>query len=206
MLKKLTRNIIMLFSIMAVVCLSCDQRSDEEKWMAEIRYFIMIQADDFKSYEAIDFQKIDVDFLMSNKEIQSSLVTLQDTTRTKLRFYARLENASNQLIDDLTQRAHDFSIDNVDEFQLEKAKMDKALSDHFQNLPETLSIANRKEQKALNTINKSLEAYGLSIYNINLTDGKSVFYLHSFRLKSRSHKGIFELNKETLEVSSFKEI
>lgn len=204
--KKTYRNLLLSFGLITFVFLSCDKRPDNEKWMAEIRYFIMIQADDFKSYQAIDFQQIDLDFLMSQGEIQASIMVLQDTTRTKLRYYATLENASDQLISKLSERLTDFPIDYVDEFQFENARLDKALSQHFDKTPEVIAAANSKMQAALAQLNTRLGAYGLSIYNINLTDGDAVFYYHTFQLQGNEHSGVFELNKETMEVESFKEI
>lgn len=197
---------MLAFGLVAFVLLSCDKRSDDEKWKAEIRYFIMTQSDDFNSYEGKEFQQIDLDFLMSNTEIQKSLAVLQDTTRTKLKHYALLENASEQLISKLSERLSDFPVDYVDEFQFENVRLDKALQDHYKTLPESLSSIAVKQEEALSVLNTALSAYGLSIYNINLTGGDAVFYYHSFQLQGNDHIGVFELNKETLEVQSFKEI
>ncbi|OEK07073.1 hypothetical protein BFP71_05290 [Roseivirga misakiensis] len=174
--------------------------------MAEIRYFIMTQTDDFKHYKAIDFEKIDVDFLMAKGDIQKSLTVLQDTTRIKLGFYSRIENASDQLITELSGKVNGLTVDEVDEFQFQNARLNKALADHFDELPKAILSANQKQEIALTELNTSLSAYGLSIYNINLTDGENVFYYHRFQIKNQSYEGIFELNKKTLEVSSFKEI
>lgn len=204
--KKTYKNLILAFGLIAFVFLSCDKRPDNEKWMAEIRYFIMIQADDFDSYQAIDFQQIDTNFLMSNAEIQKSLMVLQDTTRTKLKYYGVLESTSPQLISKLSESLNEFPIDYVDEFLFENARLDKALRDHYKNLPETLLTIEAKQQAALSVLNRELSAYGLSIYNINLTDGDAVFYYHTFQLQGNEHAGVFELNKETMEVESFKEI
>jgi len=204
--RKTVRNLSLVFGLIALVFMSCDKRTDEEKWLAEIRYFIMLQADDFESYQALDFQKIDLDFFMSDEEVQKSLVVLQDTTSIKLRYYSILENASDQLISNLSERVTDFPIDAVDEFQLQNARLDKALANHFKDLPKALLNANVRGQVALAKLNDKLGSYGLSIYNINLTDGDNIIYHHSFRLKGLDHTGIFELNKETFEVTSFKEI
>lgn len=197
---------MLFFGLITLALLSCDKRTEDEKWQAEIRYFIMTQADDFKSYQAIDFQQIDMDFLMSNTEIQKSLVVLQDTTRTKLQYYTSLENANEQLVSKLSESLSDFPVDYVDEFQFENARLDKALRAHYQNLPETLLAIETKQQQALSILNTELSAYGLSIYNINLTDGAAVFYYHTFQIDGNEHAAVFELNKETLEVESFKEL
>ena len=204
--KQTWHNLLLSLGLFTLVFLSCDKRSDDEKWQAEIRYFIMIQADDFDSYQAGEFQQIDLDFLMSNTEIQKSLLVLQDTTRTKLKYYSTLENTSPKLIAQLSESLNDFPIDYVDEFQFDNARLDKALRHHYQDMPESLLTIETKQQEALSILNTELSAYGLSIYNINLTDGDAVFYYHSFLLQGTEHTGVFELNKETLEVQSFKEV
>ncbi len=206
MKKRIYQNFLLSLSLVAFVVLSCDKRSEEEKWQAEIRYFISLQADDFSSYQSIDFQKIDLDFFASNKEIQRSLITLQDTTRTKLKYYATLAVQSELLVDELTKKLGNFPVDQVDEFLMENIRLDKALNTHFGALPTELLAAKAKEEEALSILNSQLSAFNLSIYNINLTNGNSVFYYHKFGLKNGEHSGIFELDKESLEVLSFKEI
>lgn len=204
--KRIYKNLLLALSLVTLVLLSCDNRTDEEKWQAEIRYFIMLQADDFDSYQSIDFQKIDLAFFQSNTEIQKSLMALQDTTRTKLRYYATIDQPSESLVGNLSQRLLDFKVDQVDEFLIENIRLDKALNKHFETLPAELIAAKAKEEEALNILNNQLAAFNLSIYNINLTDGNSVFYYHQFELEGDRHSGIFELNRESLEVLSFKEI
>lgn len=204
--KNLWRNGFLASCLLGFALLSCDLRSEEEKWQAEISYFIMQQADDYENYQAQDFQRIDREFLEGHTLIYQNLMVLKDTTRTKLSYYNVLEDLDEQLIASLQKKLLSFPVDQLDEFLMEKAALDRALSAQMAAVPKALTEARRKERQALDILSKQLANYNLSIYNIDLDGGPNVYYLHKFQWHNTPKSGVFELDKATGQVVSFMEI
>ena len=65
--------------------------------------------------------------------------------------------------------------------------------------------------EGLNNLNSALSVYNLSIYNLDFESSESQIYFHLFEINdlrngNTNYKGIFELDKETKIVLSYKEI
>ena len=204
--KKLWCNAFLGFCLVGFTLLSCDLRTEEEKWQAEISYFIMQQANDYENYQARDFQRINREFLESHTLIYQNLMVLKDTTRTKLNYYNVLEDPDEELVASLQKKLLSFPVDQLDEFLIEKAALDRALNAQMAAVPKAVTEARSKERQALTVLSKQLAHYNLSIYNIDLDGGPNVYYLHKFQMHNTPKSGVFELDKATGQVISFKEI
>ncbi|WP_323755420.1 hypothetical protein [Roseivirga sp.] len=210
MKRKVIWNGVLGVMLLALGLTACDQRNDEDRFQAEIRYFILEHLEDDIAYNPIRFQRIDNNFLSSDVELMTSVLAIQDTVRTKMNL--ALGNAvvfESPVIKAFLGMENDFEIDLIDELILENIKLDNALKSKLDHkpLPENYRAQQQLFTDQLFDINNALSHFNLSAYHIDLSGKASTFYLHQYQLnQAQSITTIFELNTESLEVLSFKDI
>lgn len=193
----------LLFGLSLMVFLACDKRPTDESWQAEIRYFFLQHQDDYTSYVAIDFQKIDLEFLESQQTIQKALLVLQDTTKMRMQ-QLHLANETNE-IELLTSFSEPFSIDRIDEYLKVRASAEGKLNKHNIELNETFAKALLEEENALEQLASILGQFNLSIYSLNFENDPIIFW-HRYLLDGEERSAIFELDRASAEVISFREM
>ncbi|WP_420384727.1 hypothetical protein [Roseivirga sp.] len=202
-MKALFKNLLLLTALATLTFLSCDSRTEDEKWQAEIRYFFMQHNDDYRSYEPVSFQKIDLAYLESQEPIQKALLVLQDTTKMRVKELqlARLFETA----DEVMPFAQKFSIDQIDDYIKIKASVEGALKRKGNEASEAYQQALRQEENALNLLSDVLSHFNLSIYSIDFANDP-VIYFHEYLLDYMPRSAVFELNRESAEVISFREV
>ena len=210
--KTFRKNILLALVLTAFSLFSCDRRNDEDRFQAEIRYFILEHLDNDIAYNPVRFQRIDNDFLSSDMTLMTSVLAIQDTVRTKvnmaLNFSVEFESP---VIQAFLSMENNFEIDLIDELILENVKLDNALKAKLKSSQSTFPENYRAQQQLFNDqlfdINNALSHFNLSAYHIDLSGKTSTFYLHEYQLnQAQSITTVFELNTESLEVLSFKDI
>tara|TARA_A100000171_G_scaffold42660_1_gene44208 strand:- start:6674 stop:7315 length:642 start_codon:yes stop_codon:yes gene_type:complete len=210
--KTFRKNILLALVLTAFSLFSCDRRNDEDRFQAEIRYFILEHLDNDIAYNPVRFQRIDNDFLSSDMTLMTSVLAIQDTVRTKvnmaLNFSVEFESP---VIQAFLSMENNFEIDLIDELILENVKLDNALKAKLKVNQEAFPESYRTQQQLftdqLSEINNALGHFNLSAYHIDLSGKSSTFYLHEYQLnQAQSITTVFELNTESLEVLSFKDI
>ena len=202
-MKTLVKNTLMLSAIATLVFLSCDRRTTEERWQAEIRYFFMQHQEDYQSYEPLSFQKIDLAFLESQEPIQKALLVLQDTTRQRVK-QLYLANLSDQ-VESISSFSENFSIDRIDDYLKTRALAEGLLSKKIKNSSSAYQQALTSEQSALDLLENILSQFSLSIYSLDF-ENDPVIYFHQYKLDDEERSAVFELDRESAEVISFREM
>lgn len=202
-MKTLVKNTLLLGVLSAIVFLSCDRRTTEERWEAEIRYFFMQHQEDYQSYEPLSFQKIDLAFLESQEPIQKALLVLQDTTRQRVK-QLHLANLSDQ-VESISSFGEKFSIDRIDDYLKTRAAAEGLLSRKLKSPSEAYQASLRSERSALELLENILSQFSLSIYSIDF-ENDPIIYFHRYKLDDEERSAVFELNRESGEVLSFKEL
>tara|TARA_R110001592_G_scaffold60125_7_gene182770 strand:+ start:165 stop:803 length:639 start_codon:yes stop_codon:yes gene_type:complete len=212
MKRKALSNGILGVLLLALGLTACDQRNDEDKFQAEIRYFILEHLEDDIAYSPVRFQRIDNNFLSSDMDLMTSVLAIQDTVRTKLNLALDYSvEFESPLINAFLSMENNFEIDLIDELILENIKLDNALKAKLKVNQNTFPESYRAQQQLftdqLSEINNTLSHFNLSAYHIDLSGKASTFYLHEYQLnQAQSITTVFELNTESLEVLSFKDI
>jgi hypothetical protein len=209
------RRIFKLFTwgllVILAIC-SCDLRTEEDKFQSEIRFFILEHLDNSSEYNPLSFQRIDNAFLSSDIELATSIMAVQDTVRTKLNLALDYSVVfESPLFDAFLAMENEFEIDLMDELILENVKLDKAVKSKLKTKVPDDSKGYLAQQQIfsdqLSAINNRLSNFNLSAYHIDLSGKASTFYLHEYQLnQEQSNTTVFELNTESLEVLSFKDI
>lgn len=202
-MKTLVKNTLMLSAIATLVFLSCDRRTTDERWQAEIRYFFMQHQEDYQSYEPLSFQKIDLAFLESQEPIQKALLVLQDTTRQRVK-QLYLANLADQ-VESISSFSENFSIDRIDDYLKTRASAEGLLSKKIKNSSSAYQQALASEQSALDLLENILSQFSLSIYSLDF-ENDPVIYFHQYKLDDEERSAVFELDRESAEVISFREM
>ncbi|MGW8121724.1 hypothetical protein ACV07N_03615 [Roseivirga echinicomitans] len=205
-------NGFMALMIVALGFTACELKSDEDRFQSEIRYFILEHLDNDIAYNPIRFQAIDNGFLSSDVVLITSVLAIQDTVRTKLNLALDQSVAfKSPLLDAFLAMENNFEIDLIDEIMLENIKLDKAvqskLKANSRSVPKGYLAQQQLFTDQLFAINHRLNHFNLSAYHLDLSGKTATFYLHEYQLnQGQSITTVFELNTESLEVLSFKDI
>lgn len=210
MKRKVLSNGILGVMLLALGLTACDQRKEEDRIQAEIRYFILEHLENDIAYNPVRFQRIDNNFLSSDMDLMTSVLAIQDTVRTKLNLALDYSvEFESPLINIFLSMENNFEIDVIDELIMENVKLDNALKTKLNHkpLPENYRAQQQLFANQLFDINNALSHFNLSAYHIDLSGNASTFYLHEYQLnQGQSITTVFELNTESLEVLSFKDI
>lgn len=189
--------------MVAFVFLSCDKRTDEEKWEAQIRSFFYEYKEDVQAYVPLRYQKIDLAFLENQDLIKDALLVLQDTTRQRVR-QLHLANLSDEA-EHISAFSEPFHIDKIDDYLKLRASAEGRLSRKQKTHSETYQQALALEQSALDNLESLLSQFNLSIYSIDF-ENNPVIYFHEYRMDNKDRSAVFELDRESEAVISFREI
>lgn len=201
--KKIFAGIGLSLILAVVVFLNIDRRSDEQRMLDAISWFIYSQTGEFDDYDALDFIKIDNEMLLEDIQLKTQLEVLQDTLSRKV----TLLNNHQKLPDDWQREVagmNKIKPDQIDDWMKLNAKLDLALSPLNEHMRLAPLLA--KEEQALDLIKTKFMALNLSVYSIDLSGEKSVHYLHRFALDGEEILSVFEIDAQTDEVISYKQI
>lgn len=202
-MKAVSKNLLLLSMLAILVFFSCDKRTPEEKWEAEIRAFFYEYKDDAQAYVPLRYQKIDLAFLADQAPIQKALLVLQDTTRQRVK-QLHLANLSDK-VEDISTFIQSFQIDQIDDYLKLRAFAEGELSRKGNSYSEAYQLALANEELALEELEHLLGQFNLSIYSIDF-ENNPVIYFHEYRMDNEDRSAVFELDRESWRVLSFKEL
>ncbi len=190
-----------LLLVVASLFFACNQGKGEDDRERAISFFIMEMAEDYESYLAKDFQKIDVDFLENQMVIYEQFAIVQDTTQRRLQLVDKLNLELSEELNEF--RKSSYSIDEVDELLQFNAQLDLVLNESNESLENQLLAS---ETAALHQLNEFLGLYNLSVFALDLSGEKKSYYYHKFELAGETREAIFEIDHQTEAILSYKEI
>lgn len=202
-MKAVWKNLFLFSALAFVAFFSCDQRTDEEKWEAQIRGFIYEYKDEVQSYVPLRYQKIDLAFLENQEVIKDALLVLQDTTRQRVR-QLHLANLADE-VENISVFSEPFHLDKIDDYLKLRASAEGRLSRKQKPHSETYQQALALEQRALDNLESLLSQFNLSIYSIDF-ENDPVIYFHEYRMNDEDRSAVFELDRKKGNVISFREI
>lgn len=202
-MKRLLKNTLLLGAIATLAFFSCDQRTDEEKWEAQIRRFFYEYKEDVQAYVPLRYQKIDLVFLENQDVIKEALLVLQDTTRQRVK-QLHLANLSDE-IEKISTFSEPFHLDHIDDYLKLRASAEGRLNRKLKTHSETYQQTLAREQSALDNLESLLSQFNLSIYSIDF-ENDPVIYFHEYRMNDEDRSAVFELDREKGNVISFREI
>ncbi len=201
--KKILGGLIVMTIIGVCAFVLLDRKSEEEKMLDAISWFIYEQTGEFEEYQALEFIEITNEMLLGDVVLKEQLAVVKDTLKQKsnfLRAYDKLPKSWNEEL----HQFEELQPDQMDEYLKMNSKLNMALNnleDH-----ETVEKILKKESMALEIIEAKLQALNLSIYSIDLSANQSIHYLHKFALDGVEQLSVFEIDTQSQEVISYKRI
>ena len=215
-MKKLFANICLCFLAICLYATSCDFRSLEEKQQEEISFFIMIELEEGLTYEPMAFSKVDAGFLMRDGKIRSMLSMVRDTVRMKLDIAKALSLKDHKVVGTLAKKSTKLDLSGLDELVFENVQLDQLIRKQLQKRPTIQKIALDFESAVaqmdwqLNTINDKLGDFNLSIYHLDFENPDTDLFYHQYLIQSasetQSFQKIFELDKNTVQIRTVKDV
>lgn len=202
-MKTISKNILLFSALATLAFFSCDQRTDEEKWEAQIRGFFYEYKDEVQSYVPLRSQKIDLAFLENQEVIKDALLVLQDTTRQRVK-QLHLANLSDE-VENISAFSEPFHLDHIDDYLKLRASAEGHLNRKLKAHSSAYQQALAKEQSALDNLESLLSQFNLSIYSIDF-ENDPVIYFHEYRMNDEDRSAVFELDRKKGNVISFREI
>jgi len=167
------------------------------------------------TYRSIAFKRVDEQMLMNQPGIGTAYATVVDSIDRQLRMlgseYVSLDfQNSLQAAGDY---ANQLNLQNLAGYLPLDAGLKRAVKKPGV-LDKSLKAALYKEEtrmhEAINQLNSELGTYNLSVFSLNLGDDSNPIYWHQYELSdaagSSAHESVFELERESGTIVSFKEI
>lgn len=185
-----------------VIFINVDTRTTEQQRLDAIAWFIYSQTGEFDNYEALYFLEITNEMLLEDLQLRTQIAVVADTLNQKVTLLEHFDKLPESWHHEIAQ-FNQLQPDQIDEWMQFKVKIDLpliALDDH------RVQPILEKETAALDLIEAKLHALNLSIHSIDLSGEKSIHYLHRFALDGKEAFSVFEIDANTDEVISYKEI
>jgi len=199
--KKILGSLMALVVIATIIFMNLDRRSEKEKLIDAVSWFIYEQNGEFDEYKAIELFEVTNEVLLADVQLKTQIEVVRDTLSQKV----NLLNAYGQFPQAWLSEVEKFNAlvpDQLDDLIKLNAKVDLALT--------AIEDSQRKEaiflreQKAMELIEGKLNALNLSIFSIDLSGAHSIHYVHRFSIDGKEQLSVFELDTESKEVISFK--
>lgn len=201
--KKLLGVFISIIFISICAFILFDRKSDEEKVLAAISWFIYEQTGEFEQYRALEFIEITNEMLLNDIALKEQLTIAQDTLREKSRILEAYHKLPKSWAKEVAQ-FEGLKPDQIDDYLKINAKLNIALK--AINVPNAKEAILSKQEHALQLIEAKLNALNLSVYSIDLSAQNSIHYLHRFALDGKEVLSVFEIDVQTQKIISYKNI
>lgn len=199
--KKILGGAMIVIIASTALFMNLDRRSDEDKLLDAISWFIYEQSGAFEDYKAIELFEVTNDMLLNDIQLRTQIEVVKDTLSQKV----SLLKDNRQLPKSWLSEVEQFNAlvpDQIDDLIKLNAKINLALS-AIEGSPRKDAIL-LKEQRAMELIEGKLNALNLSIFSIDLSGEQSTHYVHRFSIDGVEQLSVFELDANSKEVISFK--
>ena len=207
--KKLFRNLLLLGLVVLLSLTVTDFNTTKPSFEEAIGYFIQENLEGGVSYTPIEMYQVNEQFLNGLTDVQDSFIAIQDSINNQLGLISTFNGTINTELIEAKQLFANLSLSSLNEYLIVDARLKRQIN--TKQLKDLIRDEELKMHKGLNSLNIALSTYNVSIFNLNFETSESHIYFHKFRLNNGSndpinHKGIFELDKKTKAVLSYKEI
>ena len=207
--KKVNRNLLLLGLVVLLSLTVIDFKTSKSSFEKEIGYFIQENLGSGEIYSPLELHEVNERFLTSLTEVQGSFTEVRDSIHQQLKIISDLNNETNSRLIEAKSLFENLSLKSINDYLIAAARLKREVK--TEELLDLLHPEEVKMNEALNNLNAALSVYNLSIYNLNFESSQSQIYFHLFEINDLNngttiHKGIFELDKKTKDVLSYKEI
>lgn len=214
MKKKLIGNLILLAMVVGLGLSFVDFGKKDRSFQEQISAFILDHLAEDTDYSSLSLEEINEEFLMVREAISQPLETVGDTIRNQLNllkgrfisleFQKGLEKAEAHLAS--------LKLETVADYLAIDAQIKRSLKESGELDAIAKNGLYREESRmldAINELNSALGEFNLSIFSVDFNSA-SVSYYHEYQLSddfgSSVKSAVFELDRESKEVISFKEL
>ena len=213
--KKLIGNLFLLALVITLGLSFVDFGKSKHSHEDLISDFITENLDPETRYRPIVFKRIDESMLMSQPSIEEAFATISDSISLQLGMLSH-DYLSLDFQNSL-QAAKDYQqglkLESITGYLSLDAKLKRALNKAgglSGNLQELLHHEESRMHQAIGDLNAALSQYNLSLFSLNFGKDASPLYWHEYELSdemgSNVQQAVFELEKESGTVLSFKEV
>jgi len=186
-----------------------DFKRSKASFEEEISYFIQDNLQNGTEYNAIDFQEVNEAFLAGLANVQVAFKDIRDSINNQLEIIDRFAEDENSVLEEAKQSFKSLSLISLVEYLYTDARLKREIKSS--TIKTMLREEEDRMQKGISDLNKLLSVYNLSIFSLNFENATTQIYLHKFELNDLDkglslRQGVFELDKKTKEIVSFKEI
>jgi len=207
--KKVFRNILLLGLVVVLSLTVIDFNTSKPSFEEAIGYFIQENLEGGVSYSPLETHQVNEQFLNGLTDVQESFITVRDSINNQLGLISTFNSTTNTELIEAKLLFENLSISSLNQYLIIDARLKSQIK--TKQLKDLIREEELKMHEGLDNLNIALSAYNVSVFNLNFETSESHIYFHKFRLNSGSndptnHEGIFELDKKTKAVLSFKEI
>ena len=214
--KKIYRNIFLVTLVILLGLTVVDFGQNKRTFEEEISFFIIENLEGEVKYTPQGFSEVNEAFLLSKSEIYDPFLIMQDSIQNQLGLLGQiyLSNTLTELVNNAKIESANLRLKTITNYLKLDAKLKRILKDEeiaYKRIQDLLYEEEVKMHSAINDLNTALSTYNLSVFNLNLDQSETVIYLHNFLLSdpingSYNQQSVFELNRLTKKIVSFKEI
>jgi hypothetical protein len=207
--KKLFRNSLLLGFVALLSLTIIDFKPSKPSFEEAIGFFIRENLESGELYTPKEFQQVNEEFLTSLTDVQSSFTKIRDSIYSQLNLLSASNVSTNSTLIKAQKLFEKLSLSTLNLYLITDAHLKRQLK--TEGVMDMIHSEEIKMHEGLNNLNSALSTYNLSIFNLNFEASESQIFFHRFELSGGAnsptyHQGIFELDKKTKEVVSYKEI
>lgn len=207
--RKVTKNSLLFLLVVLLSLTVLDFKTSKPSFKEEIGYFIQEKLGPDEIYSPLALHEVNESFLYSLTEVQSSFTEIRDSIHQQLNIISGFSKGTSSAMLEAESKFEALSLKSINEYLIAIARLKKEVRN--EKLLKLLRAEELNMNRGLNKLNDTLSLYNLSIYNLNFEAFESKIYFHLFNVNdpkhgTTNHKGIFELDKKTKAVLSYKEI
>ncbi len=213
--KKTLGNLLLigLFLVLGLTIIELPTKPDSVQ--EKISTFILDNLEDKVVYTPLDFQEVNESFLLSKAEVSEPFQVFQDSISKQLEILKGRSYSSdlNQLLLEAESHYATLRLNQLSDYLTLDARLKRHLKKEGKldkiSLHK-LSLEQARMSEGINDLNAALGNYNLSIFSLNFELSETIIYLHNFQLSDskglRNQQGVFELDRKSRDVVSFKEV
>ena len=213
--KKLIGNLFLLALVITLGLSFVDFGKSEASHEDLISDFIAENLEPETKYRPILFKRIDENMLLTQPSIEEAFATITDSIGLQLSMLS--DDYLSLDFQNSLQAAKDYqqglNLESIAGYLSLDAKLKRALKKAGgldDNLKEALYQEESRMHQGISDLNAALSQYNLSLFSLNFDEEAAPLYWHEYELSddfgSTVQQAVFELDKESGIVLSFKEI
>ncbi|GAB5525797.1 MAG: hypothetical protein Roseis2KO_36690 [Roseivirga sp.] len=216
--KKLIGNLLLIAFVVGLSFTFLKPKPSDRTYQEQIQAFILEKLEqdgEQMHYAPLSFEEVNEAFLLSQKDVSTSMDLIKDTIRNQLDLMREqyVSEEVNQLIYQAEEQLEALNLTTVADYLTIDARLKRSIKKADVLAPHIRAGLYQEESRMLEAVNQlssALSQFNLSVFNLDFEQAETIHYYHTFRLtdnqRATDHRAVFELSKEKKDILSFKEI